>query len=428
LTQVAGLRVVSRTSVFRYKGAAEDICEVGQKLRAAKVLEGSVRRAGSRVRVTAQLINVEDGYHIWSQRYDREMKDIFDLQDELARVIVETLEVKLIGEQKQRLVKAQTGSPEAYDLCLRGRHLMFQFTRESLEKSIEYFESALKEDPGYAPAYAGSAFANVCLAVFGCSPARDVMPKAKRAALAAVQLDDSDAESHRALALVRHWYDWNWLGAEEEYRRAIALQPGDAVMYSEYAELLWCLGRFDEAIAVTGQALKIDPVSMEANRILGETLFWAGRYDEAIDHLRRTRELTPASFRLEFSLGQAYSAKGQYTDALRVVERVLTYAPDEPYSVALSGYVNGRIGRHAEVRKILDKCEQWRAETYFSPVLIHWIHIGLGEKEEVLNWLEAACEERDPLCVVLKVSPFVDPFRQDPRFRELLRKIGFEAD
>ena len=427
LTQVAGLRVVSRTSVFRYKGAAEDICDVGQKLRAAKVLEGSVRRAGSRVRVTAQLINVEDGYHIWSQRYDREMKDIFDLQDELARAIVETLEVKLVGEQKQQLVKVHTEKPKAYDLCLKGRHLIYQYTRESLERSIKYFESAQNEDPGCALAYGGAAFANACLAIFGWAPPREVMPIGKQTALAALRIDDTDAEFHRGLAFVRHWYEWDWVGAEKGYRRAVSLQPGDAGTYVQYGEVLTHVGRFDEAIALLGQALKLDPVSPEANRMLGQVLFYARRYDEAIDCLRKAQELAPAYWVLEFYLGEVYSAKGQYTDALQAAEQALSLAPAEPLCLALFGYVNAKIGRHAEARETLEKFRQWRSRTYFSPVMIHWIHLGLGQNEQALDWLETAVEDRDPLCTVSKVSPFVDPLRSEPRFQKLLRKMGFDA-
>jgi eukaryotic-like serine/threonine-protein kinase len=428
LTQLQGLRVVSRTSVFQFKGVTADVCEVGRKLRTENVLEGSVRRAGSRIRVTAQLVNVADGYHLWSQRYDREMKDIFDLQDELARAIVETLEVKLVGEQKRSLVKPRPGTPEAYDLCLRGRHLMFQFTRKRLERSIEYFERAAREDPGCALAYAGSAFANANLAIFGWSPPWVVMKKAKQAALAALRIDDTDAESHRVLALVRHWHDWNWTGAEEEYRRTIALQPGDARAYERYAELLTHVGRFDEAIALLGEALKSDPVSLEANQILGNTLFLARRYDETIDHLRKAQELAPTCFLLEIILGQVYCAKGQYEDALQSAERALSLAAGEPFCLALFGYVNAKIGRHEEARKMLERFEQWRTETYFSPVLINWIYLGLGQTEDALQWLQTACEERDPLCSVLKVTPFADLLRPERRFQSLLRKIGFKPD
>jgi serine/threonine protein kinase/Tfp pilus assembly protein PilF len=426
LTQVAGLRVVSRTSVFRYKGVAGDICKVGRKLRVGMALEGSVRRAKNRVRVTAQLVKVDDGYHVWSQRYDREMKDIFDLQDELARAIVETLEVKLVGDQKQQLVKARAVSPKAHELLLKGRYYFFKYTRKGFEQANEYFEKARMEDSENPLVYAWSASVRCETAIYGLAPPREVMPDAKREALRALELDDTVADAHQILATIRHFYEWDWPGAEREYQRAIELNPSDSAAYPHYAELLADTDRFDESIPQARQAVRLDPVSTDTNRALADMLWLARRYDEAIEQCHRTLEFSPDCWFAHLLLGAAHTIQGQWEEALRAVDQMRSLAPGEPACEGVAGWILASAGRRAEASRIVADLIERRSGAYFPATVIAWTYLGLGENDEVFKWLDIACDERDGTLCMMKANPASDPLRSDPRFVALLKKMGLE--
>ncbi len=424
LAQLEGLRVVSRTSVFRFKGTSEDIREVGRKLQVTTALEGTVRRAGNRLRVTAQLINVADGYHLWSQRFDRELKDVFDVQDELARAIVGMLRVKLPGEEPRGLVKRYTANPQAHELCMKGRYYFYKFTREGFQKCIEYFEKARMEDPGCAPAYAGLAATYCGLAVFGWARPREAVPKGKQAALEALAIDPTDAAAHMALALIRHWYEWDWAGAESEYRRAIELSPGDPMSRGPYAELLAYMGRHEESIEQASRAVSLDPVSLEAHRMLSLTLFYARRYEEAADQCRRALELEPNFYPIHAILALVCGAQGRYQEARRAAEQARSLAPGEPLCEGLLGWALGATGERAQAMAILDEAMKRRREAYFPASMVSLIYLGLGDLDAACLWAETAFEERDPLLAAVAVSPLADPLLADSRFRELLRKIG----
>jgi len=367
---------------------------------------------------------VADGYHLWSQRFDRELKDVFDVQDELARAIVGMLRVKLPGEEQRGLVKRYTANPQAHELCMKGRYYLSKFTREGFQKCIEYMEKARMEDPGCAPAYAGLANTYCCLAVFGWARPREVVPKGKQAALEALAIDPTDATAHIALATIRHWYEWDWAGAESEYRRAIELSPGDPMNQGPYAELLAYLGRYEESIEQARRAVSLDPVSLEANWGLAVTFLFARRYEEAADQCRRALELEPNFYTIHTTLALVYGAQGRYQEARRAAEQARSLAPGEPLCEGLLGWALGATGERAQATAILDEVMKRRREAYFPASMVSMIHVGLGDLNAAYLWAETAFEERDPRLLSFAASAPADPLLADSRFRELLRKIG----
>ncbi len=424
LAQLEGLRVVSRTSVFRFKGAAEDVRDIGRKLQVAAVLEGTVRRAGSRLRVTAQLIDVADGYHLWSRRFDREMKDAFEVQDELAQAIVETLKIKLGTEDRARLARRYTANPRAHELCLQGRYHFYQFTKTGFHEAIEYFARARTEDPDCAEAAAWLAAAYFCLVQFGWERPRDVMPKATAAVHEALRIDPDSANAHTVLAGIRHWYEWDWAGAEKEYRRALELNPGDAFAHVTYAEALAHLGRFEQALAMARRAVDLEPVSLETNRMLGLVLLLAQRYQEAIVQCQATLELDPHYYYSHLCLALVYGTQGRYPEARKAAAQAVELAPGEPVCEATLGWVLAAAGERAAATRILDELTARRLRGYCSALLIGWIHSGLGQAEEALRWIETAVEDRDPLVAALRVFPLAGSLCATPSLQRLLGKTG----
>ena len=293
LARLEGLRVVARTSAFQFRDKGYDLREVGEKLKVKTVLEGSVRKAGNRLRINAQLINTQDGYHIWSERYDREMDDVFAVQDEIARAVVDKLKVKLLGDADAPLVPRPTSSLEAYNLYRRGRYHIDRFTQEGVARGLDYFERAIAEDPDYAYPYAGMAFAYTTLAVLGWAAPQEVMPRAKEAALKALARDDTLTEAHVALGSVLHYYEWDWSGAEREMRVAVELSPGSGEARVSYGEVLAVIGRATEGIAEATHGVELDPLSLLNNFQLSLTLYVAGCFDETIAQALQTLELEP---------------------------------------------------------------------------------------------------------------------------------------
>ena len=293
LTKLKDLHVVARTSAFSFKDQGLDVREIGRKLDVKTVLEGSLRKAGNRLRITAQLINVADGYHLWSERYDREMEDIFEVQDDITLKIVDALRIRLVGDQEQALAKRYTENVDAYSLYLRGQHHLYKLTSDGLNKSIECFEQALSLDSDYPLAHAGLAFSRVALGVLGWKPPGEVMARGKREAEKALDLDDGIAQAHHSLGMILHWYEWDWEGAEREYKKAIRLSPDDALVRTMYAEFLAEMNRSKDAMSEAERALALDPVSPETNRMMALVLYYTRQYDACVAHSGKAIELDP---------------------------------------------------------------------------------------------------------------------------------------
>lgn len=420
LMSLPGVRVASRTSAFQFKGRAEDVGEIGRRLKVQHVLEGSVRCAGNRLRVTVQLTDVAEGFQVWSERYDRALDDVFAVQDEIARAIVERLELDL-GRRDTRIVPDATRNMSAYNHYLKGRYLLFKLTMDGLKEGMAQLAEAVGLQPDYADAHASLAYGYL-LQSFSSAAPRQVMPFAKAAAKRALQLNPDLAQGHLALASVRHWYDWDWAGAESAYRRAIELSPADAMARFNYAELLVVLGRSD-AVEEAATAAEQDPISPIVCRATGDALYVSRRYDEAIEYATRMLALEPSFFSTYWILGLALTGKGLYADAIAAFERGRAHSHGDPPLESFLGWASALAGDRDRARTIARELEARRAIGYVSPTSIGLIYQGLGEMDDALRWYSLAVAERSLDCPSYLHVPYFDAAREDPRFQALTAQI-----
>ena len=427
LTCLEGLHVSARTSSFKFKGQPLDAPEIGTQLKVSSILEGRVRKAGNRLRITAQLVNVDDGFHLWSERYDRTMDDVFEVQDEIARTVVEKLKVKLLGGATTPLVKRPTDNVEAYNLVLQGRYHLVRATEAALEKGLACFTQALALEPTYAQAQAGIASVRVFRGMVSLAAPHTVMPEAKEAALRALALDETAADAHLALAYVLHYYEWDWAGAEREYGRALELNPSDAQARTAYAWLLADTGRVDEAVPEARSAVERDPVSALPRFSLAQVFVAARRFEEAIAVAHAAIELDPSFPSSYQALGWGLVGLGRYVEAVKVSRQQVIVAPGDPMSQAQLGWALGLAGERQEALAILEDLKRRRSEGYFGGVLLAGVCVGLGDHDRAISWLQKAAEERDGLMTFLNSLLVSDPLRSDPRFQALLQRMNFPA-
>ena len=425
LSQVRGLRVPGRSSSFAFKGKDEEdiFRKVGAELHVKTVLEGSVRKAGDKLRITAQLINVADGYHLWSETYDRDMKDILAVESDVARRVVEALKVKLGVNEARTLTKKATENPEAYRLYLLGRYHDAKFTQADVAEAVRYFEQALELDPNFALAYCGLAD-NYGAKAGNAMPSREAWANMKTLAQKALQLDPELAQAHLALggALAG---TFDWAGAMNELNRALELNPNLADAYDGMAWLLTISGRFDEAIAKERKALELDPLNPLFNDGLGWYLYWARRYDEAMVQLRSSQELFPIDAFSHFALGLCLIKEGHVAEA-RVELQKATELDDLPWYLGWLGYVYAVSGDRAKAEEILRDLGQLAKKRYVTPNACVPVYLGLGEKEKALEWLEKSYQDQDGVCWQLKIDSLYDGIRNEPRFQALLTKVGLD--
>jgi len=424
LAKVADLKVISRTSTQKYKSAPDNLRDIAKQLGVSNILEGSVQRAGDQVRVTVQLINATTDAHLWAESYDRALTDIFTVESEIAKTIADTLRAKLTGSEERMMSKKPTANPEAYELYLKGRFFWNKRTGVDLRKSIDYFDQAVAKDPSYALAYAGLADAYVLLSGFGAASPKDSLPEAKAAAEKGLDLDGTLGEAHASLAQALLAYDFNFARANREFRRAIELNPNYATAHHWYGEsVLTPLGQFEDGVAELKRALQLDPLSVIINADVGTVLTSARRYDEAIEQLRKTLEMDPSFYYAHYHLGEALEMKGLNEDAVAEYEKA-TALNDDPVPQALLGHLYAKMGRKDEARRILQRLRDSPKERYVSPYLFAMIHLGLGEKDRAIDFLEKTYEDRDGYNIAfIKVDPFLDPLHGDPRFEALAARI-----
>ncbi len=430
ITKLSGineLKVISRTSVMRYKNSDKDIKEIGQELSVATVLEGSIQKEKDKIRINAQLINMEDGFHLWAETYDRKLASIFDIQDEISKAITEALRIELIDKEKALLVKRYTENLEAYNLYLKGRYFWNKRTEEGYQKSLEYFQEAIEKDPAYALAYTGIADYYNLLGYYDYLPPKEAFPKAKAAAEKALEMDETLAEAHNSLAMVKENYDWDWKGAEREYRRAIELNPSYATAHQWYAGYLGARGRHDESIAENKQAQELDPLSPIIGADLGINFISARQYDQAIEEFQKALEMDPNYIVAHLFLGLAYTGKEMYDEAIAELQKAQTLSGDDDSLITVFlGVIYSLSGKKDEAKKILNEVIELSKHSYVSPLCISLIYVGLGQKDQAFEWLEKAYDERDHWMSSLKVLPILDSIRSDPRFIALLKKMGLE--
>lgn len=426
LTRTEGLRVASRTSVFRYKDSSADIRNIAGELEVATVLEGSVRRLGNRLRVTAQLIDAADGLHRWSRRYDRQLEDVFEVQDDVARSVAEEL-AGTLATGAQPLVHRPTESPEAYDLYLKGRYQWERMAPEGFQAAIRYFKQAIATDPEFAQPRAWLAIAYHYLTIFGHVPPSQSIPEARREMERALALDPELADAHEARGLYLQYYDYDWEGTEKAYRRAMELQPGDVTVQAWYAIfLVRFLDRQDEAIAAGTRALEMDPVSFEALTLYVYVSIHARRPEECLEVAERAVELYPGVPLARWARGLALMEVGRLGEAVEEFRKGLDLAPLDPPCSGGLGHALGRSGRRDEARELLTRLLEEKRQHYHPAIPIALTFLGLGEDDEAMRWLETAFEDAEPLATFFSVWPALDPVRDDPRFQEILRKMGLE--
>ena len=427
LTKLEGLRVASLTAAFQFKEKDYNIREIGEELKVQTVLQGSVRKVGNRLRISIQLINVHDGYPLWSDRYDREMDDVFAIQDEISLAIVDNLKVKLLGGERAKLVRRYTKNLEALDLYLKGRYCWKRRTEENLKKAIEYFQQAVEKDPTYALAYAGIADCHNNLGWYDLLPPKEAYPRARAAAEKALEMDETLSEAHASLANVIENYDWDLPAAEREYKRAIKLNPGYATAHHWYALCLAEMGRHDEAMAEAERAQKLDPLSLIISTPLGSTFYHARQYDRAIEEGQKTLEMDPTFIPAHWLLGLAYAQKRMYKKAIAEEQMAIDLsAGSSSIFAACLGNIYSLSGKRGEAKRILDELHKLSKQRYVSPYGIALIYVGLGEKDQAFEWLDKAYDKRDHWLVWLKVEPLLDSLRSEPRFTALLKKMNLE--
>jgi adenylate cyclase len=428
LAKVRGLRVPGRSSSFAFKGKNEEgiFRKVGDQLHVSAVLEGSVRKAGNQLRITAQLINVADGFHLWSETYDRDMTNIFAIQSDIAERVARSLKMQLGVEETQVLEKKPTENTEAYRLYLLGLSFWNQRTGASVQKAMDYFEQALAKDPNYALAHVGLANCYVVLPVYASFPSKAALPKARAAALAALTLDSTLGEAHAALAAYVKLIEWDWQGAEAEYRRAIELTPTDATAHQWYSNLLRDLGRFDEASREIQRALELDPLSPSINVSVGWVLYYQGHYEQAIAACNTALELNPNFREAQRCLADAYLMKQMFSKALIEFQKVRVSVGNVPYGLGDLGYAYGVSGRLNEAHQVLDELTGFIQQGYEVQLSVALVYYGLGDRDKTLDWLEKAGEAHIALAATLKVDPLFRNLRSEPRFIALLKKMGLE--
>ena len=427
LSQLPHLKVMSRDSAFQYRGKGTDAHTVGQALGVQAVFKGRVERQGDMMTIGAELIDARDNSHLWGQQYSRKPSDIFALQEDIAREMTSALKVRLTGEEEKRLGKEYTANPEAYESYLKGRYWWNKQTGEGFHKGIEYFEQAIAKDPGYALADVGLADCYIFLATFGLVPANEGYSKGRELAERAMRLDDTLAGAHASLASVKTDYEWDWVGAEKEARRAIELNPNDAHLHAVYADLLYSTGRMDESIRETRRALELDPVSINYNTVLAFEFFLARRYDEAIEQGAKILELDPKFIPAFYVRGVSYVKKAMYKEAMAEFEKAISSSPNDPVALTGLGYGSAVTGKRADAEKVLARLNELSRQEFISPVWMAKIYSGLGDKDKAFDALERAYVDRSIVSVAyIKTNPMLDPLRSDPRFTELLRRTNLQ--
>ena len=426
LSHIRELRVVARTSAFAFKGKEIDIREVGEKLNVDAVLEGSVRKAGERLRITAQLINIADGYHLWSERFDREMKDVFNIQDEVTLEIVDKLKIELLEKEREQVVKRYTDNLEAHNLLLKGWYFWGKRTKEGLKRSLQCLHQALEIDPSYALAHAQLAFSLISLGWLGFTRPHEAFPKAKAAARKALEIDTSLSQAYCSLAFVSFLYDWDWTVAEKGLKKALALNPGLDSAHFGYAVLLASMGRFEEAVLAIKKAVELDPLSLRMNAELGFCFRLARRHDEAQEQLEKTIEMDPNFGLAHFYMGILYNDKGMYKQAIPQIRQAIELTGGYSWAFGHLGYAYAMLGQKDEAEKILHRLEERSKEEHIGPTSVMLIHNALGEINKGFECMEKAMEERDPLLSLMKVLPEFDTVRSDPRFKTLLEKLNLD--
>lgn len=423
LSKIAGLRVIARTSVMRFRNATSSPSDIAKELGATAVVESGIRKVGSRVRVTARLIDASNGETLWSNEYDEEVRDVFALQSDISHRIADALKVEILGGEQKVLQRPITVDSEAHTSYLRGRYFLNRRTEESLHQALESLHRALGKDPRLALAHAGIADAYSTLAWLEFLRPRYAFPRARTAALKAIALDPTLAEAHTSLGFIRFLYDRAWVEAESEFRQSIALNQNYPTAHQFYSDYLKAMGRLEEALSEVRRALELDPLSLGINTGLGHVLYLSRQYDQAISQYGKALALDPNFVQAHLWFGRPYLEKGMYDEAIEEVRTAVRLSKDSTMSLAVLGHAYASAGRSREARNVLARLLKRGRTQYVPSYWIALIHVGLGDRDRAFDWLERANRERSAWLAWIKVEPRFDRLRSDPRFSRLLRRV-----
>ena len=428
LAKIRSLRVISRSTAMAYKGTNKPLSQIARDLNVDAVVEGTVLRSGDQVRITSELVQVATDRHLWAETYESKLEDVLGLQSRVASAIVNEIRVNLTPEEQQRLASTRTVTGESYENYLKGRYYWNKRSEEGLTKAIEYFQLAIEKDPNNALAYAALAdcYSIIGSAIVGTVPSQEVAPKAKAAAMKALQLDDTLAEAQTSLATVRFNYDWDWAGAASGFQRSIELNPSYATAYQRYSLYLMAMGRTNESLAQMTRARELDPLSISMNFSLGWRLYMARKNDQAIEQLQNTLEMDPNFALPRMVLGQAYEEKNAYPQALSELQKAVGISHDSPQMLGALGHAYGASGNRSEAEKVLIKLMEQSKRQYVSPFYVAIVYVGLAENDKAVDWLEKAYGDRSNAIVFAKVDPQLDPLRSNPRFQALLHRLALQ--
>jgi class 3 adenylate cyclase/TolB-like protein/Tfp pilus assembly protein PilF len=426
VSKIGGLRTISRSSAMRFKSTDKTMTEIASELHVGAVVEGSVRKAGNMVRINVHLVDVRSDEHLWSQSYDRRLEDIFAIQGDIASKVAEALKVHILAQEKQRIERKATGDMESYTLYLKGLHNRGERTLHGYEKAIRYFEEALKKDPRFTLACAGLAECYALMGDEGYVPPKESFPKAEEFAKKALELDDSLAEAHATLGAVMQSYHYDQRAAEEEFRRALELNPNYGRVCNSYGAYLACMGRLDEAVAEIGRAQELNPLALEVNSCAAVIFNCANQFDKSVEACEKMLRIDENFLPAYQDLAEAYLEKSRFDDAVQVLQKASTISRGAAPVKARLGFAYARAGRTEEARALLRELEEDSRQRYVSPVAFAIVHCGLGEKEESIRWLEKACEERAGGVLSVKVRPMWATLRSEAAFGRLLGKMGLE--
>ncbi len=407
-----------------FNGTRDIPIKIGNQLKVRSVLMGELVQRGNNIIVQADLVDAHDGSQLWGKQYNRKFSDVISMQDEISRDIAEHLRFRLSGEEKRILTKDYTKDAQAYHLYLKGRYYWNKYTLDGFKKSIQYYQQAIEKDPTYALAYAGLAQTYSVLSGDGMALAKEVMPKSKAAAMKALEIDETLAEAHNALGIYKMYYEWDWPGAEREYKRALELKPNYADTYHFYGHYLEGVGKLDEAISIISHGVELDPLSLIMNAELAEAFYLARRSDKAFEIINKTIEMDSSFVYAHWMLARVYEQKAMYQNALEVMERA-TKINDWPYTLGELGYIHARLGHRNEALQILQELKERSSRQFIDPPLFGFIYAALGNRDEALIWFKKMFDERSAWVCFHKDQKF-DPVRSDPRFLQLLRSANLQ--
>jgi tetratricopeptide (TPR) repeat protein len=426
LAKIKALRVISRTSAMQYKGAKKSLPQIARELNVDAVIEGSVLRSGDRVRIAAQLIHAATDQHLWAESYERDFRDILSLQSEIARQVANQVRIILTPEERARLGDARQVNPQAHELYLKARYFWNKRSEEGVKKAISFFHQAIDHDPTFAQGYAGLADCYNIQGYYGSLPPVDAYPKGKAAALKALELDNCLAEAHAALGVVKRDFEWDWAGAEQEFARAIELNPGYVEAYHWRSTLFCMLGRSDEGVREKQRALGMDPLSVVIKTDLARMFYFSRQYDLAAAEYRAAIEMDANFGFAHLWLAQVYEQKGLFDQATAELKDGVRLSGESPYAVAKLAHGYAMSGRKDEARGALQELKALSAQKYCSPYDMAMVYVGLGENDEAFAWMQRAFEQRSLWLGYLNVEPQLDSLRGDARFRELVGRVGLE--